>query len=114
MAYAIIYEDYLISLGKGTSALTTMSGTMFCAMSFACVFASAFFKRFSLRSVGLFGGFIYFLGSFLIVFSTSVEQLLVSQSIMQGKMCFKIKSSTIFRELIGKTSRNGIQGLELD
>lgn len=37
-----------------------------------------------MRSVGIFGAIIYFLGNFLTIFTTSIEYLLITYGLMQG------------------------------
>lgn len=53
-----MFNDFLISLGEETSAVTIITGCFFCALSFAGLFTSTLFKKFSIRTVGLIGGFI--------------------------------------------------------
>lgn len=80
-----MFNDFLISLGEETSAVTIITSCFFCALSFAGLFSNTLFKKFSIRSVGIFGGSIYFIGSLLTIFVTSVEQLIISFSVFQGK-----------------------------
>lgn len=83
-AFGLMFNDFLMNLGKGTSTVTIITGTNFCATSFAALFASTFYKRYSLRAVGLFGSMFYFLGNLMIVFATSVEHLIISYGVLQG------------------------------
>lgn len=91
-----MFNDFLISLGEETSAVTIITSCFFCAMSFAGLFTNTLFKKFSIRAIGIFGGAMYFAGSLMTVFVTSVEQLIITFSIFQGmkpdlKCIFKCK-----------------------
>lgn len=79
-----MFNDFLISLGEETSAVTIITSCFFCAMSFAGLFTNTLFKKFSIRTIGIFGGAMYFAGSLMTVFVTSVEQLIITFSIFQG------------------------------
>ena len=70
--------------------MTIINGTFFSAVSFSGLFASSLFKKFSMRSVGVFGALIYFLGSVMSIFVISVEQLVVSFGVLQGKYHFEM------------------------
>lgn len=83
-AFGLMFNDFLAGLGKGTSTVTIITGTNFSATSFAALFASTLYKKFSMRSVGVFGGTFYFLGSLMTVFATSVEHLIISYGVLQG------------------------------
>lgn len=54
------------------------------ASSCAGLFSNSLFEKFSMRSVGVFGAIVYFLGNFLTIFTTSIEYLLVTYGLMQG------------------------------
>lgn len=84
-SFGLMFNDFLIDLGKETSAVTIITGCYFCALSFAGLFTNTLFKKFSIRTVGVFGGTLYFLGSLLTIFVTSVEQLLITFGVFQGK-----------------------------
>lgn len=90
-SFGLMFNDFLTSLGEGTSAVTLITSTYFCAQSFAGLFTNTLFKRFSIRAVGVFGGSIYFIGSLMTVFVTSMEQLLFTFSFLQGIFYFKMK-----------------------
>lgn len=79
-----MFNDFLTNLNAGTSAVTVVNGAFYSALSFASLFSSTLFRQFSMRSVGVFGGFVYFTGSFLTIFATSVEHLIVSFGVLQG------------------------------
>lgn len=88
-SFGLLFNDFLTSLGEETSAVTIITSCFFCALSFAGLFTNTLFKKFSIRSVGVFGGSMYFLGSLMTVFVTSVEQLMITFSIFQGKFSVK-------------------------
>lgn len=97
-SFGLMFNDFLISLGEETSAVTIITSSFFCALSFAGLFTNTLFKKFSMRSVGVFGGIMYFFGSFLTIFVTSVDQLMISFSIFQGnggKIYEKLKRNFI-------------------
>lgn len=79
-----MFNDFIISCGGGTSTVTVINGCYFSAVSFAGLFSGFLFKKFSMRSVGIFGAAMYFLGSVMTAFVTSVEQLIVSYGVLQG------------------------------
>lgn len=83
-SFGLMFGDFLLNLGAEASAVTLITGVFFSAMSFAGLFASSLTKKFTLRSVGLIGAMIYFAGSLMVIFATSVEMLLISYGIMQG------------------------------
>lgn len=84
-SFGLMFGDFLTSLGEETSAIALVTSSFFSAFSFAGLLTNTLFKRFSIRSVGIAGGSIYFLGSLMTVFVSSVEQLLFSFSILQGR-----------------------------
>lgn len=84
-SFGLMFNDFLHGLGEETSAVTIIQAFFFCALSFAGLFTNTLFKKFSIRTVGMVGSGMYFLGSFLTIFVTSVEQLIISFSIFQGK-----------------------------
>lgn len=86
-SFDLLFNDFLTALGVGTSAVTIITGTYFSALSFAALAASVLFKEYSLRIVGIFGAVIYFVGSLLTVFATSVTHLIITFGIFEGKMC---------------------------
>lgn len=63
-----------------------ITGIYFSALSFAAVTANILFKRYSLRAVGVFGAVIFFIGSLLTVFATSVAHLIITFGILEGKI----------------------------
>lgn len=83
--FGLVYNGFLKSLGAETSAVTLITGTYFSGLSFAGLFASTLFKKYSIRSIGLFGAFIYTLGNLLTIFATSVKWLVFSFGVLQGK-----------------------------
>lgn len=87
-SFGLMFNDFLISLGEETSAVTIITSCFFCALSFAGLFTNTLFRKFSIRTVGVFGGSMYFLGSLMVIFVTSVEQLMIAFSIFQGQINF--------------------------
>lgn len=85
-SFGLLFNDFLNDLNAGTSAVTIITGSYFSACSFAGLFASSLFKKFPIRNIGLFGATIYFLGSLMVPFATSVEHLIVSFGIMGGDL----------------------------
>lgn len=83
-SFGLMFNDFITNCGGGTSAVTIINGTFFSAISFAGLFATTLFKKFSMRSIGVFGACIYILGSLMTIFVTSVEHLIVSFGVLQG------------------------------
>lgn len=83
--FAFIFNDILKESGRQSSALELITGSYSSALSFACLFSSSLFKRYSMRFVGIIGSIIFFTSSLLIVGVNSVEQLLLFYGILQGK-----------------------------
>lgn len=79
-----MYGDFLASLGEQTSAIALITCSFFSAFSFAGLVTNTLFRKFSIRSVGVGGAAMYFLGSLMAIFVTSVEQLLFAFSVLQG------------------------------
>lgn len=84
VSFGIMYGEFLKSINAETSAVAAVIGTTFGAVSFAGLFANILFHTFSMRSVGLFGAIIFFLGSLLCTFVTSIGTLIFSFGILQG------------------------------
>lgn len=85
-SFGLMFNDFLIKLNAGTKAVTIVNGAFFSGLSFGSLFSSSLFKRFSMRSVGVFGALVYFAGGFMTIFITSVEQLVISFGILQGEL----------------------------
>lgn len=83
-SFGLLFNDFLDDLGAGTTAVTIITGSYFSAFSFAGLFASSLFKRFPMRNIGLFGAALFFLGSLMAAFASSVEHLIVAFGIMEG------------------------------
>lgn len=85
MSIGILFSpSFLKSIGAETSVLTILLGTNFVSISFTSLLAGVLFKRYPMRSVGLLGAVLYFLGSSINAFATSVEMLIISYGILQG------------------------------
>lgn len=87
-SFGLIYNDFLVSIGAGTSAITMIMAVLASAISFSGLFTSFFIKNFSTRSIGIFGAVIYTFGSFLTIFATSVEYLIISFGVLQGELFY--------------------------
>lgn len=100
-SFGLLYNDFLKSTDAETGTLSILIGTFFGAMSVASLFANALFHRFTMRSVGLCGALCYLIGSVMSIFVTSVGQLIVAYSVLQGdwictfayvlKTCFSLE-----------------------
>lgn len=84
--FGLVFNDFVVSLGKQTSAVTIITACFFCTLSFAGLFTNTLFKKFSIRTVGLFGAVLYFAGSLMTIFVTSIDHLIVSFGIFQGSI----------------------------
>lgn len=84
-SFGLMYNEFLASVGAETSAVTVVTGTFFSAMSIGSLFASPLFKKYTMRSVGVVGAFIYFIGSLLAAFVESVGMLIFSFGVLQGE-----------------------------
>ncbi|XP_037813118.1 monocarboxylate transporter 7 [Lucilia sericata] len=83
-SFGLVFGDFLKSIGAETSAIGFITSAFFCAFSFAGLFSGSLFNRFGLRTVGLLGGTLYFVGSLLQIFVTSTITLLLAFSLIQG------------------------------
>lgn len=83
-----MFNDFITSCGGESRAVIIVIGFFTSALSFGGLFASIAFKKFSIRSVGICGAILYSIGSFLTIFVTSVEHLIISFGIMQGEFFF--------------------------
>lgn len=101
-----MFNDFLKTLGAETKAVTMILGCFSIAVSFTALFGSILHKKFPLRSIALFGGTIYFLGSFLTAFARSVEYLMITYGLMQGKLNIYLKLIIINNSLIMKLKLN--------
>lgn len=83
-SFGLMFGDFLTGLGEETSAIALITCSFFSAFSFAGLLTNTLFRKFSIRCVGVGGASMYFLGSLMAIFVTSVEQLLFAFSILQG------------------------------
>lgn len=83
-SFGLMFGDFLSNLGEETSAIALITCCFFSAFSFAGLLTNTLFQKFSIRSVGVGGASMYFLGSLMTIFVSSVEQLLFAFSILQG------------------------------
>lgn len=99
-SFGLMFNEFLTSLGAGTSAVTTITGIFFGAMSITSLLASVLFKKFSMRSIGVAGALIYSLGNFLTIFVTSAGQLSFTFGVLQGALSHinrvKLKSASFY------------------
>lgn len=79
-----MFNDFLTSLGQETSAVAVIISLFFCITNYVGLFTHSLFGRFQMRSIGVFGACLYFLGSFMTIFVTSVEHLVISFGVLQG------------------------------
>lgn len=79
-----MFNDFITSLGGQTSAVTVVMGFYAIALSFAGLLSNFLSKKFAMQTVGLIGSGMFFTGSLLTIFVTSVEQLIVTFGIFQG------------------------------
>lgn len=82
----LLFADFLAELGLQTKALTMLPSCFYIFFSPVGLFANYLFKRFSVRSVGIFGAIVFCSGSMLIVFVRSLSELLIAYSLMQGEL----------------------------
>lgn len=87
--FGLLFKDFFEEVGGGTSAVSVVSSSFFCAMSFAGIIASSLFQKYGIRPIGLVGGFLYFIGTLAQVFVQSSFQLLIAFGLFQG-MAFGI------------------------
>lgn len=79
-----MYGEFLKSIEAETSAVAAVIGCAFGSMSCAGLFSTILFHTIPMRSVGLIGAVIFFLGSVMCTFVTSIGTLIFSFSILQG------------------------------
>lgn len=79
-----MFNDFLADLGSESGAVTLVNGVYFSALSIGGIVAGPLIQKFTLRSVGLLGAMIYTLGSFLVIFVSSVETLIIAFGVLQG------------------------------
>lgn len=84
-SFGLMFGDFLTGLGEETSAIALITSCFFSALSFAGLFTNTLMKKTSCRTVGLLGAGLYVIGSFLTIFVTTTNELLVSFSIFQGR-----------------------------
>ncbi|XP_055713264.1 monocarboxylate transporter 9 [Phlebotomus papatasi] len=83
-SFGLMFGDFLTSLGEETSAIALITSCFFSSFSIAGLFTNTLFKKYTVRKIALAGAFLYVAGSFMVIFVTSVTQLLVSFSVVQG------------------------------
>lgn len=66
--------DFLLYLKKKDHLINSILG----------LFTNILYKKFSCRSVGLAGGFLFLIGSFFTIFVTSVFELIFCYSVLRG------------------------------
>lgn len=94
-SFGLMFGKFLSDIGGSTSSVTIIIGTFFSASSFAGLFTNTLFKKFSVRSVGIFGAVVYVFGSVMSIFATSVEHLIVSFGVLSGNKNYEIRTKTI-------------------
>lgn len=85
-SFGLMFGDFLTSLGEETSAIALITSCFFSSFSIAGLFTNTLFKKYTVRKIALAGAFLYVAGSFMVIFVTSVTQLLVSFSVVQGDL----------------------------
>lgn len=83
-SFGLLFNDFITNSGGGTSTVTIVLGVMSGAASCGGLFSNSLFEKFSMRSVGIFGGILYFVANFLTIFTTSITHLLITYGLMQG------------------------------
>lgn len=83
-SFGLLFNDFITSCNGSTSSVTIITGVCFCSLSFASLFVSTLSRMLSMRTIGVCGGIVYFLGSLMAVFATSVEHLLIAFGVLQG------------------------------
>ncbi|GAB0097094.1 uncharacterized protein DMENIID0001_126920 [Sergentomyia squamirostris] len=83
-SFGLMFGDFLTNLGEETSAIALITSCFFSSFSIAGLFTNTLFKKYTVRKIGIAGAVLYVIGSFMVVFVTSVTQLLVSFSVIQG------------------------------
>lgn len=89
-----MYGEFLKDIEAETSSIAAVIGCAFGSMSCAGLFANVLFHTLSMRTVGVIGAFIFFLGSVLCTFVTSIGTLIFSFSILQGKSQLKCSENS--------------------
>ncbi|XP_059618542.1 monocarboxylate transporter 9 [Phlebotomus argentipes] len=83
-SFGLMFGDFLKDLGEETSAIALITSCFFSSFSIAGLFTNTLFKKYSVRKIALAGAFLYVIGSVMVIFVTTVTQLLVSFSVVQG------------------------------
>ncbi|XP_055370805.1 monocarboxylate transporter 7 [Condylostylus longicornis] len=83
-SFGLVFGDFLHNLGEKTSAIAVVTSLFFSSMSFAGLLTNTLFRRYSIRTVGLIGGSLYFFGSLLQIFVQSTWHLIIAFSLIQG------------------------------
>nr|XP_023017163.1 uncharacterized protein LOC111506355 [Leptinotarsa decemlineata] len=70
-AFGILYGQFLASVGDETTGTEVVLGTFIATMSFTGIIASPLLQKYTYRTVGLIGIFIFSLGAFIEIFSST-------------------------------------------
>lgn len=92
----LLFADFLAELGLQTKALTLLPSFFYISFSPVGLFANYLFNRFSVRSVGIFGAVVFCVGSLLVPFVRTLNELLIAYSILQGFNEIKAKCRRIY------------------
>lgn len=84
MCIGMIFDDFLTSIGEGTSAISLIMGVISIALSTSALFAGTLNEILSERATALLGAILFIAGSMATVFATSVIYLTVSYGIILG------------------------------
>ncbi|CAD7091336.1 unnamed protein product [Hermetia illucens] len=76
--YALIFNDFLIEIGMGTSIVALLNSCSAGATSFAGLFCNLLTQRFTERSVGVAAAIAYCFGSFIKIFAETTVPLFVA------------------------------------
>ncbi|XP_074034568.1 monocarboxylate transporter 9 [Leptinotarsa decemlineata] len=82
-AFGILYGQFLASVGDETTGTEVVLGTFIATMSFTGIIASPLLQKYTYRTVGLIGIFIFSLGAFIEIFS-SIFYMFVFCAFMKG------------------------------
>ncbi|CAD7091335.1 unnamed protein product [Hermetia illucens] len=88
--YGLIFNDFLKSIGVGTSVVAIANGCSFGVMSIAGLFSNTLIQRFDKRSVGVAGGFLFVLGGLVQTFAHSAMHLFIAAGVQGAAFGFMI------------------------
>lgn len=86
ICFGMIFNDFFISIGEGTSAISLIMGVISITLSSSAFFSGTLNPILTKRGTALVGAILFIVGSMMTIFATSVIYLIISHGIILGEL----------------------------